>query len=225
MSVVCDRPAGKPRGPARTMARVGADVRLAVVLLSLAWIAGCGRGAAHAPLGGRLPANTAPVGELALPEARADRMGVPFRFRPAPGHVLVVYFGYTTCPDVCPTTLGDLHRALARLGGDSQRVDVAFVTVDPDRDTPDVLAPYLAGFVADGHPLRPASQSQLAEAERAFGATSSVTRNPDGEVEVSHSGTMYVVDDRGRIADEWPFGSTADLMANDLRILLGAARR
>lgn len=160
-----------------------------------------------------------------LPEVRADRSGVPFRLRPSPGQLLIVYFGYTTCPDVCPTTLGDLHRALSRLGGDARHVEVAFITVDPDRDTPDVLAPYLAGFVADGHPLRPASPSQLAAAEHAFGATSSVTRNPDGEIEVSHSGTMYVVDDRGRIVDEWPFGSTASLMAHDLRILLPASQR
>jgi len=117
-----------------------------------------------------------------------------------------------------------LHHALARLGDDAHRVDVAFVTVDPARDTPDQLAPYLAAFVASGHALRPASDSQLALAEHAFGASSSVTRNADGEIEVSHSGSCYLVDEGGRFVDELPFGSSSELMTHDLQILLLDAR-
>jgi protein SCO1/2 len=155
-----------------------------------------------------------------LPEVHADRGDSPFRLTPSAGHVLVVYFGYTTCPDVCPTTLSDLHRALALLGGDARRVEVAFVTVDRERDTPAQLAPYLAAFVAGGHPLRPASDAQLVSAEQAFGASSSISRTPAGDVEVSHTGTMYVVDASGRIAVEWPFGSTPKIIAHDLGALL-----
>jgi protein SCO1/2 len=139
--------------------------------------------------------------------------------------VLVVYFGYTTCPDVCPTTLADMHRAIARIGDDAKRVEVAFVTVDLARDTPDVLAPFLAAFVANGHPLRPASEAQLAAAEHALGASSSVTRGADGELEVSHSGTGYLVDAGGHVVGEWPFGTAPERMAHDLKALLSGGTR
>jgi protein SCO1/2 len=106
------------------------------------------------------------------------------------------------------------------LGEEARRVEVAFVTVDRERDTPAQLAPYLDAFVAGGHALRPASDAQLASAEQAFGASSSISRTPGGDVEVSHTGTMYVVDASGRIAVEWPFGSTPKAMARDLGALL-----
>jgi len=195
-----------------------------VLLFALVLLAGCARrGGGQAVLSGHVPANSATVGAIALPEVHAGRGSAPFRLQPAAGRLLIVYFGYTTCPDVCPTTLADLHRALEHLGDEARRIEVAFVTVDPARDTPDLLAPYLAAFVTAGHPLRPAGETDLAQAEHAFGAISSVTRDAEGEIEVSHSGTMYVVDEAGKIADEWSFGTSAEAMAHDLRILL--ARR
>jgi protein SCO1/2 len=147
-----------------------------------------------------------------------------FHFRTAPGHVLFVYFGYTTCPDVCPTTLSDLRRALHEVGGEASRVDVAFVTVDPARDVARVLEPYLASFVRGGHPIRPRTRGELAPVQRAFGGSSTVTRAPDGTVEVTHSATSYLVDERGRIVDEWPFGTKPEAMAQRLRTLLAAGR-
>jgi protein SCO1 len=196
---------------------------LALGMICLSLCASCSRGAKDAPLSGHTLANSAPVGALALPEVHADGSSAPFPLHAQPGHVLVVYFGYTTCPDVCPTTLGDLHLALAKLGADAQHVDVAFVTVDRERDTPDRLVPYITTFVAGGHALRPTSDAQLASAEQAFGAMSSITRTPAGEIEVSHSGTVYLVDETGKIVDEWSFGSTPELMAHDLRILVARA--
>src|SRR5690349_2788985 len=130
--------------------RASARAALAGVL-ALCVIAGCARRAAQAPLKGDVPAAAANVGTITLPEVHAEGADSPFRLVPAAGHVLVVYFGYTTCPDVCPTTLSDLHRALATMGDAAHRVDVAFVTVDRERDTPAQLAPYLAAFVAGGH--------------------------------------------------------------------------
>jgi protein SCO1 len=159
-----------------------------------------------------------------LPEVHVDGGNAPFNLRASASHVLVVYFGYTTCPDVCPTTLGDLHLALAKLGDKAARVEVAFVTVDLERDTPDRLVPYLTTFVAGGHALRPANAEQLATAEHAFGAMSTVTRNDAGEIEVSHSGTVYLVDETGRIVDEWAFGTSSAVMAQDLGILVARTR-
>lgn len=175
-------------------------------------------------LNGFVPANKAPVGALSLPEVHPGRSGAPFHFKAAPGHMLFVYFGYTSCPDVCPTTLSDLKRALLKLGDDAKRVDVAFITVDPDRDVAKVLAPYLDSFVHGGHPLRPPTRQELDPVQRAFGAASSVARTPSGTIEVTHSALSYVVNDRGEIVDEWPFGTTPAVMAADLKILLGRAR-
>lgn len=165
------------------------------------------------------------MGAITLSEVHEDRSTVPFRFQPPPGHLLVVYFGYTTCPDVCPTTLSDLHRALALMGSDAARVGLAFVTVDMARDTAEVLAPYVSGFVVGGHALRPKNPAELAVAERAFGAASSVTKDADGVIEVSHTASGYLVDETGRVVDEWPFGITAEKMAHDLGTLLPGGRR
>lgn len=195
---------------------------MALALLLLPGLTARANGAVG--LKGSVPRNVAPVAGVALPEVHAGRPDAPFHFRAAPGHVLFVYFGYTTCPDVCPTTLSDLRHALRDLGDGARRVDVAFVTVDIQRDDPRVLEPYLASFVRDAHPLRARTPQQLAAAERAFGASSTVTRNSAGVVEVSHSATSYLVDERGRIVDEWGFGTAPATMTADLRILLDRAK-
>ena len=195
--------------------------RLALVLsLALGLLPALGVAGGAARLNGNAPRDRAPVEGLTLPEVHPGRPDTPFHFKAAPRHVLFVYFGYTTCPDACPTTLGDLGRALRDLAAAAGRVDVAFVTVDPQRDLPQMLAPYLASFVRGGHPLRPRTQEELTRVERAFGASSTVTRSPDGRVDVTHSAASYVVDDRGRIVDQWAFGTTPSAMASDLRVLL-----
>ena len=178
------------------------------------------RAGAAEGLNGRVPRDKAPVGGLALPEVHPGRPDQPFHFKAAPGHALFVYFGYTTCPDACPMTLSDLGHALRDLGAAAHRVDVAFVTVDPQRDVPQVLEPYLGSFVHGGHPLRPRTPQELVTVERAFGASSTVTRDPDGRVEVTHSAASYIVDDHGRIVDQWAFGTKPAAMTADLRILL-----
>lgn len=195
---------------------IPAPIALAIALLSAR------EAPARSPqqLSGSVPRDRAPVGGFALPEVHAGRPDVLFHFKAAPGHALFVYFGYTTCPDVCPTTLSDLRRALHHLGGAAQRVDVAFVTVDPQRDVPQVLEPYLASFVRGAHPLRPRTQEELIAVEHAFGASSTVTRSPDGHVDVTHSAASYIVDEHGRIVDQWAFGTSAASMTSDLRLLL-----
>lgn len=171
-------------------------------------------------LNGNIPKDKPPVGTLALLESHPGRSDRQFHFKAAPGHDLFVYFGYTSCPDVCPTTLSDLRHALRELGDAASRVDVAFVTVDPERDVPPVLESYVTSFVRGAHALRPRTQQELATVEHAFGASSSVTRRPDGTVDVRHSAVAYIIDDHGRIVDEWPFGTSSAAMAADLRVLL-----
>jgi len=160
----------------------------------------------------------ASVADVALPDI--SRGGAPFRMVAPEGHVLVVYFGYTFCPDICPTTLSDLRSALASMGGAADRVEVAMVTVDPMRDVDDVLQPYLQSFIDTAHPLRTTDQAELDAAGDAFGADFSVIRASDGKIEVSHTAYLYAVDDRGVVRVVWPFGVEPERIAEDLGSVL-----
>ncbi len=143
----------------------------------------------------------------------------PFVFKADEKKLLVVYFGFTNCPDLCPTTLADLRSALRRIPAGEERVDVAMVTVDPERDAADRLVPYLSSFVEDPIALRTEDMDALERVEDAFLASSSIEKDATGKVNVSHTAATYVVDSDGVVIVEWPFGIGADGMENDLRIL------
>lgn len=194
---------------------------LAVGLLSI--VSACGSDSAA--LVGLVRDKPLQVGATTMTEERAGQDPQPFTFVAAPGELLVVFFGYTYCPDICPTSLSDLRAALRRIGTDARLVDVAFVTIDPERDTIDRLDPFLASYVDRYHALRTLDEAELARVKDAFLASSSVTTGEDGQIEVSHTATTYVVDSEGRVVDEMPFGVGADGMENDLRILLSTAKR
>ena len=147
----------------------------------------------------------------------------PFELKAADGELLVVYFGYTHCPDICPTTLVAVKNAKKKIGALASNVDLAMITVDPNRDTSEILPKYLSSFTDKFHALIPANQEELRTAEKAFDATSSVTE-VDGKIEVVHGGTCYIVDSTGKVVDEWPFGMDAESMAHDLKILLQQTR-
>lgn len=159
------------------------------------------------------------VGEVVLPEESVDGSSAPFEMVAPEGGLLLVYFGYTSCPDVCPTTLSDVKGALAEVDG-ADAVSLAMVTVDPDRDTAQVLDGYLDHFLDRYHVIRTTDPAALEAAEDAFGASSSVTKTEDGTVEVAHTGTLYAVDDTGTVVVEWPFGTPRDALASDLQILV-----
>ena len=158
------------------------------------------------------------VGSISLPDV--SNGGREMALRAAPGELLVTYFGFTSCPDVCPTTLADLRRALRDLGDDASKVDLAMVTVDPERDTAEVLTGYVQSFVPGAHALRTDDPAELRAAADAFGATYSVTAADDGRVDVTHSPAMYVVDPSGTVTLTWPFGVDADDLRLDLEALL-----
>ena len=140
------------------------------------------------------------------------------------GKVVVVFFGYTSCPDVCPTTMTDIQRAIGRLdAGDADRVSLAMATIDPDRDTADVLTGYVRSFVPDGHALVTTDDTRLRAVADAFGASYGSELDDAGEPEVFHTGFLYAVDDEGRLAITWPFGVTTDDYEHDLRLLLDRA--
>lgn len=196
--------------------------RRAVAALALAsglfGLTGCG-GGSDTLVGYTLEPATQ-VGDLSLPDVTADEQ--PFALRAEAGRLLVVFFGYTNCPDVCPLTMSEVARARGQ-AGQPEDVAVAMISIDPERDTPDLLAGYVQGFVDDGHGLRTTDDEQLRAVADRFGASYAIATAADGSIEVSHTGNVYVVDDTGEVAVVWPFGTSGDDMANDLSLLLKQA--
>jgi len=114
------------------------------------------------------------------------------------GHVTLLYFGYTNCPDVCPATLYNVDKILRRLGPDGSGIKFLFVTVDPDRDTPAALAQYVALFGPQIEGLR-GTPDELFSLARRYRVVFSVTK-PTGNspYEVTHSSAIYVFDAHGQ---------------------------
>lgn len=160
------------------------------------------------------------VGDVAVPDATTGGGGGNFNMKAAPGELLIAYFGYTSCPDICPTTLADLRTAFEQVGPAADSIDVAMVTVDPERDTGRKLSNYLGSFFDRYHALREPDPDRLAEIEAPFGASSQVVHNDDGSVDVGHTAITYVIDDTGEVLVEWPFGTEPDAIAADLEVLL-----
>ena len=164
------------------------------------------------------------VGSVALTDVTTDGKYAihdeMFTMKAEPGQLLVMYFGYTNCPDLCPTTLAAVRSATKNLGDDGSKIDVAMATVDLERDVAKVLNGYLSSFSDRFHALHASSQDELEAAENAFLASSTVTKDASGKIEVGHSATAYVIDDTGAVLVEWPFGIDSKAMTNDLKILL-----
>lgn len=195
--------------------------RLTTLLTALALVLpACGGSADGATFTGYVPPSAKHVGNISVAEWKESGTQ-PFHFHAAPGDVLVVYFGYTNCPDMCPTTMVAVRNAKKRIGDDlAAHVDLAMVTVDPERDLGSNLSKYLGSFAERNHALVPASKGELEAAKDAFQVTSSVTTDATGKVEVTHSASAYVVNPAGDVVVEWPFGMDAKSMAHDLEKLL-----
>ncbi len=155
-----------------------------------------------------------PVPPFALLSSRGDTVH-SWDF---PGQILVVFFGYTSCPDVCPLTLGELRGALARLGSQGSKVQVLFVSVDPQRDTPSRLSEYLSAL----HPSflgLTGSEEELKGVAEGFGAYfARVGEGP--HYTVDHSGRVFVLDTHRRLVLTFPPGTTGERMAAGLQRLL-----
>jgi protein SCO1/2 len=165
--------------------------------------------------------NPAPVVDAASVPSLTNP-GTEVAFRAAPGGFEAVYFGYTNCPDVCPTTMADWAVTLRRLPNDlAARVSTLMVTVDPDRDNP-LLPGYIQSFVADAEAAGTTDAELLATAAAPFGVSYDVITNDEGDIEVSHSGFLYLVDDQGQLVVTWPFGTSSAEMAADVEQLFAA---
>ncbi|MCW5632694.1 MAG: SCO family protein [Rubrivivax sp.] len=136
------------------------------------------------------------------------------------GKVVVLFFGFTQCPDVCPTTLAEIATVKQQLGADGARVVPVFVTVDPERDTPAVLKAYVGSFGADFVALRgtPEETKAVARAFKIFYAK--VPGKTESSYTVDHTARSYVYDTKGRLRLATRYGIGADALASDVRQLL-----
>ena len=167
------------------------------------------------------------TGTLSLPDFATDPRGLDFSLKAAPESLLVVYFGYLTCPDICPVTMVDIAAGLDELEPTAaERIEIAFATVDIERDTGARITDYLTHFFPKSriHSLRARDAFQLQGVTATFGALWQVDpHEPDASTYgVAHSGSTYVVDDAGHLVWEWPFGTSGPEVAVTLGELMDA---
>jgi protein SCO1/2 len=136
------------------------------------------------------------------------------------GKIVAIFFGYTHCPDVCPTTLSDFAAALKLMGPQAEQVQVIFVTLDPQRDTPQLLKQYVPAFNPGflGMFTDAESLKQIAKEYKVVYQKTSV-KGPDDYL-IDHSAGTYVYDQQGRLRLLVPYGSSPDAIAQDLKTLL-----
>jgi len=156
--------------------------------------------------------------------ALTDHNGRPVTLGTFKGKAVVLFFGYTHCPDVCPTTLSDMAQALKLMPADAAaKVQVLFVSVDPQRDTPELLKSYVPYFHPDFLGLH-GTPEQVAEAAREFRIVyrKHVEAGADDYL-IDHSAGSYLLDREGRLRVYLPFKSTPEDIAHDLTVLIKAA--
>lgn len=211
-------PGGRSRG--RLLANAAGLLATSILL------AACG-GAPE--LSGETEMKLPNVATASLPAYGKDAVGQTRGFRPDQGRLMLVYFGYLSCPDVCPTTMSALAAAIRSLPADRQKqLEVAMVTGDPKRDSGEDLLAYLGHFFRK-QPIwgfRTSDRSRLDRVERAFGAASEIDPHKPGEsYTVTHTAYLYAVDRNGTVLVMWPFGALSEDIAKDLTILLDAQDR
>lgn len=148
--------------------------------------------------------------------------GQPFRLSSRRGDLVLLSFGFTSCPDICPMTLARYRSVLAALGPDAGRLQPIMISVDPARDTPAHLAAYVRYFDPRIIGLT-GSREQLAVIERQYGAMVSVP-GPGEEGEVSHSDYLYLIDDLGRVRRLYDQQAPVADIVREARALLREAR-
>jgi protein SCO1/2 len=192
---------------------------LALVLsLGIAQLAGCDRGAPAPKF--RL---TDVTGADFRPDiALTDHNGKPRTLADFRGKVVTVFFGFTNCPDVCPTTLVEMAGVMKELGPDADKLQVLFITVDPERDTQKVLSQYVPSFHPSFLGLYGDAEA-TARTAKAFKIFHQKRPVQGGGYSVDHSAGTFILDGQGRVRLFAQYGLGAQAYLHDIRILLGGA--
>jgi protein SCO1/2 len=192
-------------------------VLAAAAAATAVFLAGCDAGSGSKPSFKAVDITGADYAkELNLTDADGQRR----RLEDFRGKVTVVFFGFTQCPDVCPTTLLELAQVKKSLGADGQRIQGVFVTVDPERDTPELLKAYVANFGADFIALRGTPEETQAAAKSFKIFYNKVPGKTPTSYTIDHTAGSYVFDTQGRVRLFTRYGTGAEALASDLKVLL-----
>jgi protein SCO1 len=195
------------------------DFRKLIILLAATFLVSCAKPEYPAPL------HAIDVSwQHADPDFHlSDASGKPRALADFNGKVKVVFFGYTHCPEVCPTTLADLAQAMRELGADAKNVQVIFVTLDPERDTPQVLGKFVPAFDPAFIGLYGDAQA-TAQAAKSFGVNYQKHIEKNGGYTLDHSDGTYLIGREGKPLWMSRYGQRTDFRVQDIRQLLAPAQ-
>lgn len=151
--------------------------------------------------------------------ALTDHFGQRFELNQLRGRLVLLFFGYTFCPDICPTELSNLSAVLDGLGEDAEKVQGVFVSLDPERDTPEVLKDYTGYFNPDLLGLT-GSPGEVAQVASQYRVKYQRNERADGRYSLDHSANLYVIDPQGRLAAVVPYGLPPEHVLQLVRDLL-----
>ncbi len=190
----------------------------AALILSLALLVG-GLGILAAvvhftmPRGGQLASSASAIGGAF---SLVDQSGKPFTEKDLTGKPSLVFFGFTHCPDICPTKLFEITQMLDSLGTDASKVNVVFITVDPERDTTELLSTYLGSFHAGIRGLT-GTDEQVTQAMRAYRAFGRKVPLDGGGYTMDHTTFVYLMDKQGQFVSTFDVARDPAKAAQDLR--------
>jgi protein SCO1/2 len=192
-------------------------MRLLAVLAAASLLAACG------PSGPSFQNTDVTGAEFGREFRLAGHDGKPRTLADFQGKVVAVFFGFTHCPDVCPTTLATMREVKEKLGADGARLQVIFVTVDPERDTPELLSKYVTAFDPTFLGLH-GTQEEIAQAAKAFKVYYQKVpgKTPDTYT-MDHTASTYLYDPQGRLRLFVRHGQSVDPIVQDIRALLAGA--
>jgi len=208
MTLPPGKPAGAPRFTVIAVALAGLLVLAAGAVFSVA-LRDNPKGA-----GGTLMGSA-----IGGPFHLVDQNGKPFGDSDLKGKWHLVFFGYTHCPDTCPTALNEMALALDRLGKEKDAVGIVFITVDPERDTPAALKSYIESFDAPIVGLTGTAE-EVAQAAKVYRVYYAKHAQADGGYDMDHSAVIYVMDPEGRFTATFTPDTTAEAIAERLQKLL-----
>jgi protein SCO1/2 len=194
------------------------------IAIGALWVGAAGIFSACSPKGPKFQGVDLTGAEYGRDLPLTDQFGKERSIKDFAGKVVVVFFGYTQCPDVCPTSMSELAEVKRSLGADGDKLQGIFVTVDPERDTPEMLKGYMASFDPSFIALR-GTPEQLVAVAKDFKI---YFKRVDGPTPTSytmdHSAGSYVYDTKGRLRVYHRYGAGAQSLAADVRALLDEGR-
>ncbi len=195
---------------------VSVPVRRVLALVLLVVLTSCG---SSSPKVSAVIDQVTPAADFTLTTSN----GTPWRMADQQGKLVLMFFGFTNCPDVCPTTLADMAATRTQLGADADKVEMVLVSIDPERDTPEKLTKYAAAFDPAIVALR-GDQAQLDPVLKAYGVVAQRRDLPDSALEytMDHSSAIYVIDRAGNWRGLIPFGAPLEDVVHDVKYFLNS---